>query len=111
MAIEFKNIVEGLEVLDAAELTAEELAEHDYLDLEAIEDGRDSASFVRYAGTVYNLADFSADWGISRGAGLPSEFAAWHGFLSDSSFSGVVIRYEHDVEGEPMTLATFYVTG
>jgi hypothetical protein len=84
------------DILDACELTPKERADHDYLDWAAIERGEDSASFVRYRGTTYLLSDFSADWGITRGTGLPGEFAGWDGYLSDSFFSGVVIRYVGD---------------
>lgn len=109
MGIAFSNLETGVEVVEAWELTPQERGDHDYLDWAAIERGEDSASFVRYRGTTYILSDFSADWGITRGAGLPSEFAEWHGYLSDSFFSGVVIRY-HDDDPEVVDLATFYTS-
>jgi hypothetical protein len=112
MGVTFSNLATDVEVIDEHELTAEERAEHDYLDWAAMERGEETASFVRYLGTCYLLADFSMDWGITRGAGLPEEFRAWHGYLSDSFFSGVVIRYrdDHDESHRTVDLATF-ITG
>lgn len=109
MAVKFIKQAEDVQVLDASDLTLEERKEFDYLDWEALEQGRGSASFVRYEGTTYPLNDFSADWGITRGTGLPEEFTGWDGYLSDSFFSGVVIRY-HGNDEELVNLATF-ITG
>lgn len=95
------------DILDASELTPAERAQHDYLDWQALERGEDSASFVRYRGYCYYLGDFSADWGITRGTGLPAEFAGWHGYLSDSFYSGVVIRYA-DSQCESVIMGRFY---
>jgi hypothetical protein len=83
-------------LLDAHNLTSKERAEHDYLDWDAIERGEDSATFIRYLGHAYLLSDFSGDYGITRGAGLPDVFAGWDGYLSESFFSGVVIRFVPD---------------
>ena len=62
-------------VVEAYELTEAERAEFDYLDWAKIEAGEDSASFVRYKGQVLDLGEFSADYGITRGAGLPEHLA------------------------------------
>jgi hypothetical protein len=93
-------------IVDAYELTPAERKDHDYLDWDAIERGDDSASFVRYRGHTYLLNDFSADWGISRGTGLPSELSGWDGYLSDSFFSGIVIRYVPD-DHDRVIMGTF----
>jgi hypothetical protein len=85
-------------IIEAYELTAREREEFDYLDWPAIDDGRDSASFVRYRGQLYILSDFSADYGITKGAGLPDSLTGWDGYLTDSFFSAVVIRYVDDYE-------------
>lgn len=55
--------------------------------------------YVRYRGSVIPVNDFSADWGMTRGTGLPSVFAGWDGYLSDTYFSGLVIRYVRDESG------------
>lgn len=67
----------------AWELSQKERAEFDYLDWQSIEDGRDSATFFRYKGTLYDLGEF-----LRAG----DTFAAWDGYRSDSYFSGLVVR-------------------
>lgn len=96
------------DIIDAYELTAAEREDFDYLDWPAIEDGRDSASFFRYRGRVYDLGEFSADWGITRGTGLSSDLQGWDGYQSDSFFSGIVVRYVED--NERIVVGTFYAT-
>jgi hypothetical protein len=86
------------EIIDAWSLTPADRAEFDYLDWPAIDDGRDSASFFRYRGQLYDIGEFSATWGISRDSGLPDDFAGWHGYMSDTFFSGVLVRYTSDHE-------------
>lgn len=41
--------------------------------------------------TLYDLGDFSADWGITRGSGHP--YQGWDGYMSDSAFSACLVRY------------------
>jgi hypothetical protein len=86
------------DVIDAWELTPAERAEFDYLDWPAIERGEDSASFFRYKGELHNLSEFSADYGITRGAGLPEALSKWDGYRSDSFFSALVVRYVENYE-------------
>ena len=76
----------------------EEREEFDYIDWPAIEDGTDSASFFRYSGVTYDLGDFQTihrDWGMMRDSSAPIDhpFLAWDGYISDSFFSGILIRY------------------
>lgn len=62
-------------------LTDKERAEFDYLTPGEIDD----AEFFRYKGQVYFLYDF-----------MPSThegMSTWDGYMSDSYFSGIVIRY------------------
>jgi hypothetical protein len=87
------------DVVGAWELTADERAEFDYLDWEAIEEGRDSASFFRYRGELHDLGEFTANWGISRDSGLPDALAGWDGYRADSFFSALVVRFVDDNEG------------
>lgn len=84
------------DIVDGWELTADERAEFDYLDWPAIDAGNDSASFVRYRGELHDLGEFTADYGITRGAGLPASLSSWHGYRSDSAFSALVVRYVDD---------------
>ena len=81
--------------VDAWELSSKERAEFDYIDWQAIEDGRDSATFFRYKGVLYDLGEFSRlhDNGrVQMARGDMSPFASWDGYMSDSFFSGLVIR-------------------
>jgi hypothetical protein len=86
------------DVIDASELTLAEQSEFDYLDWPAIKRGEDSASFFRYRGELYDLGEFFADYGITRGAGLPEALSKWDGYRSDSFFSALVVRYVEDNE-------------
>lgn len=81
------------DVLDAYQLTPKEREEFDYLDWDKIDEGSSSASFVRYKGHLYYLGEFSADYGISKGAGLPAHLSRWDAYMADSAFSAVVIRW------------------
>lgn len=79
--------------------------EFNYLDWEAIKAGNDSASFFRYKGTLYDLGEFQPLNTI--GPAVVSEpFRGWHGYLSDSFFSGLVVRYTDDMEG--VIVGTYY---
>jgi hypothetical protein len=94
-----RDIVEGFE------LSLEERAEFDYIDWQAVEEGRDSASFFRYRGRVYDLGEFQTTSGL-HSFGELSPLRAWHGYLSDSFFSGILIRYTDDHES--VVVATYY---
>ena len=81
------------DVIDGHELSADERAEFDYLDWPAIDRGEDSASFFRYKGELHDLGEFSTDYGITRGAGLPAHLRDWDSYRSDSFFSALVVRF------------------
>jgi hypothetical protein len=94
------------DVINAWELTAAEQAQFDYLDWEAIEDGRDSAQFFRYRGELYDLSQFSRVIHPDAQRAHPMEcsepaFQGWDGYMSDSFFSGMLIRWAHDENGHP----------
>jgi hypothetical protein len=72
------------------DLTPREQAEFDYLDSE---DRQDQASFFRYRGNVYDLGEF-----MHAPAGMFGKDKKWHGYVSDSFFSGVLVRYVDDNE-------------
>lgn len=80
-------------VIDGWELTADERQEFDHLDWPAIWRGEDSAEFFRYKGQLYDLGEFTTDYGITRGSGLPDSLKGWDGYRSDSFFSALVIRW------------------
>jgi hypothetical protein len=85
-------------IVDAWELSASEREQFDYIDWEAIDAGNDSASFFRYRGTPYDLGEFSANYGITRGSGLPDYLSGWDGYMAESAFSAIVVRYSEDYE-------------
>ena len=84
-------------VIYGYELTAQERADFDYIDWSAVdrlEDG--GGEFVRYKGDLIHLGEFSVDWGLSRGTGLPEHLRGWQAYLSDSAFTALVVRYADD---------------
>jgi hypothetical protein len=83
-------------LIDAYELSEKERAEFDYLDWQKIDAGEDSATFFRYKGQLFDLGEFSRDYGITKGAGLPDHLSKWDGYMSDTFFSAYVVRYVED---------------
>jgi len=83
------------DVLNAWDLTDKELKEFDYLDKFG-NTGKASHTFFRYKGEVYDLGDFMI-W-----ESLPNPFTQddnkWEAYMSDTFFSGIVIRYVDDYE-------------
>lgn len=69
-------------ILYGHELTTKEKQDFEYL--EDIE----TSSFVRYKGQVYHLGEF---WIITKA--MPFYDKGWQGCLSDTFFSGLVIKY------------------
>lgn len=74
-------------VIDAFELTPREREGFDYLDWAAIDEGRDSASFFRYRGELYDLGEFTV-----------ATHPAWDGVMPISYFTGIMVRYP---KGDP----------
>lgn len=88
------------DVIDAYELSADERKEFDYIDWTAVDDGRDSASFFRYRGELYDLGEFM----VWDNPASPTR-GEWDGFRSDSYFSGLVVRYVDNCERVVVGLA------
>ena len=65
------------------DLTAKEQADHDYLDSQ---ESQECASFVRYKGYAYNIGEFM------RVAKDSDHMPGWHGYHSDSYFSGILLK-------------------
>ncbi len=78
-------------IVEAYELTEDEQSEFDHYDWKEIEEGSLSPSFFRYKGSLHDVADFT----ITDHA---SDLKEWHGYASDSFFSGLVINYSDDCE-------------
>ena len=81
------------EIIDAWQLTEAERAAFDYLDWPAIDDGRDSASFFRRNGELYDLGTF-----MRTSPGSTEYRLGWHGCAADSFFSGTLARIADDGE-------------
>jgi len=93
------------DIVNAHELAEKERKEFDYLNWQAIERGEESASFVRYRGVLYSLSDFVrivprsgnlGPMGFCHPIDDDSPLANWHGILTDSFFSGIVLRFVDD---------------
>jgi hypothetical protein len=67
------------------ELTDKEKAEFDYYAPEELND----ALFFRYKGNAYDIGEFLI---------APESLKPWHGYLSDSFFSGIVVKYANNNE-------------
>ena len=72
-------------VIFGFELTPKEREEFDYIDWDAVMEGRRVAEFVRYKGRLYDLGDTE---GVSS-----EQLAGWDAYVADSFFSGVVFRW------------------
>ena len=81
------------------ELTKEEKDDFDW-----VEDGDNDHTFFRYRGNTYCLSDFMQ---ITPQA--PKEFQSWHGYISDSFFSGILIKWPLEDWGQIDT--DFVITG
>lgn len=78
------------DITEAHELTPSEREQFDYLNWAAIDDGTDSARFVRYKGFLYDLGEFMAN--------VSDEYGEWHGVHTDSAFTGLLLRFVEDGE-------------
>jgi hypothetical protein len=78
-------------------LTAKQRDDFDYIDTSQ---RKDDAEFFEYHGVLYDLHEFSS----LRNTGTP-QFKQWDGYLSDTYFSGVLIRWSSDHES--VVCATF----
>lgn len=81
------------EVVEAYELPIDVRDEFDYLDWTNIEMGWDDRQFVQYKGQWYDLGDFIST--TEPGLGLDA-FKEWDGYVSDSFFSGVLVKYVNE---------------
>jgi hypothetical protein len=90
-------------VVDAYELRPAEREEFDYIDFHKVATGEATAEFVRYRGQLYDIGDFQYEGGLAKGSSHP--FAGWDGFISDSFFSGILIRF---VDDDHVVMGTFY---
>ena len=80
-------------VICGYELTDKEKKQFDYIS----DDELDYAIFFKYKGRVYDLDEFCC---------CPDTLKPWHGYFSDSFFSGVVVKYVSD--NEQVIVGTYY---
>jgi hypothetical protein len=90
--------------IDGFDLSPNELAEFDYLEDPA------ASTFIRYKGQLYDLGEFmrvpDGAFGLSNiNEGQP--VTCWEGYLSDTYFSGVLIRYA-DSSCESVVVGRYY---
>lgn len=79
-------------VIYGFELSEKWRKEFDYL--EGVD--LDCATFVMYKGWLYHLGDILA---LNTGLDcLPNGFENWHGYVSETYFSGVLFRFSNDWE-------------
>ena len=74
------------------ELSEKERAYFDYID------DIDSHSFFKYRGAVYDPSEFMRTPQNEPAQQELNGLSAWHGYQSDSFFSGIVIKYSEDFE-------------
>ena len=78
------------------QLTEKEILELDHLTRDEI----DSRSFIRYKGQIYHMGDFMR---VPDGV---EGLLGWHGYSSDSFFSGIVIKVSDD--GDQYMIGGYY---
>ena len=67
--------------------------------------------FVKFRGVWYDLQDFITTSPGPWNHGLPEEFLDWHGYASDSFFSGTLLKYVEDndiLDYDRVVMATYY---
>jgi hypothetical protein len=77
------------------DLSEKERVKFDYLD------DIDAETFFRYRGEVYDLGEF-----MTLGASQDHPLRGWHGYSSDTYFSGIAIKLSDD--GETVIVARYY---
>lgn len=84
------------------ELTKKESAEFDYLSPEELNE----REFVRYKGQVYDMGEFMRIDKTMAPHTQRDGGENWHGYSSDSFFSGVLVRVSND--GESVVMASYF---
>lgn len=83
-------------------LSEKEAADFDYLNPEELHE----RAFVRYKGQVYDMGDFMRIDKTVAPHAQREGWEHWHGYSSDSFFSGVLVRFSDD--GESVVMATCF---
>lgn len=88
--------------LYGCELPDKVRADFDYIDADEI-DGHD---FIKYRGRYYDSGEFMRIDRATAPHPQRPNWEEWHGYQSDSFFSGILIRFSKD--GEAYQIATYY---
>lgn len=86
------------DILCWEELTVKEQSEFDW-----IEGASFDYSFFRYKDEVYCLSEFMAIRDHPN-----EEFSSWDGYMSDSYFSGVLVKYPQDDFNDGIIVGWYY---
>ena len=88
-------------VIYGYELSPKERAKFTYYDdaLNEIDERR----FFRYKGLVYDLSEF-----MRVTPRIGSFYPYWHGYMSDSFFSGILVRYVEEDFGDSIIVGWYY---
>lgn len=93
------------DLMDGFELPESARSDFDYLNWEAIDKGEENASFFRYRGSWYCLDQFTAVHNDHDNPIL--NFKGWSGYMSDTFFSGILIRWAND-QYDSVVVARYY---
>jgi hypothetical protein len=80
------------DVLSWLDLTDAEREAFSYIDPAKVENGETWPEFFRYKGHTYDLHDLES----TCQNGIPAAFRVWHGYVSDSFWTGILVRYTDD---------------
>lgn len=98
-------------LMDGMGMTEDERAQFDYIDWAAVERGDAGCEFFRFKGQLYDLGDMEAGYGSPN----PDWMKGWDNYISDSFFSGIVIKFPKDEfnpeerDWERVIVGTYYV--
>ena len=109
MALEIVTNNHKRDVLYWPELTPEEQAGHDWiLDSDTLD--IHTAEFFRYKGWAYCLSDI-----MRVESYAPAEFQGWDGYVSETFFSGILVKYARDetwgMDYDRVIVASYYTKG
>jgi hypothetical protein len=100
MAVTIKSDKKWRNLLYGYELPKKQRKEFDYLTDEEF----DTRNFAKYRGNYYDVGEFQRVPSIKSEDG--PAFVKWDGYMSDSYFSGVLIKLSSD--GEQYKIGMFY---
>lgn len=88
------------DIIYGYELSEKERKEFDYIDFDSDDACRD---FVRYKGEIIDLGDLEGNFGTNI---MQDTFKGWSAYISDSFFSGILVRFLED--NEQVVMGRYY---